>query len=409
MNRKVITLIAFALMVFSFYQCGNKEGSNASTAAAANPTNTAAVSSTAASTSRPAPGAATISGNLANAANLKVFVDQSSVDNTSNRVIGRGEIDGSGNFSVAIPEGFDTGIYRFRVGAQKSNLIFNGGEKNVKISGDLNAINTFGIQVEGSEPSTEFFQMMQGFVTQRPTVEQAKAKLMAAKSPLVSMLGANIMFPATAGLEVAQTKVEIQKMALAKMKSQFPNAQITKDAQKSVATLDSQVKAQLAQQKVRIGEEAPDITLTSPDGKSYSLSQLKGKVVLLDFWASWCGPCRRENPNVVSTYKKYNKEGFEVFSVSLDGIHPRVMPRLKDQAQIDQQMTSAKNKWVQAIEKDQLMWPYHVSDLQHWSSPVAKSYGVSSIPKTFLIGRDGKIAAINPRGAALEPALKKLL
>jgi thiol-disulfide isomerase/thioredoxin len=117
------------------------------------------------------------------------------------------------------------------------------------------------------------------------------------------------------------------------------------------------------------------------------LSDLKGKVVLIDFWASWCGPCRKENPNVVKTYEKYKDAGFTVMSVSLD---------------------SDKAKWLEAIQKDGLVWPNHVSDLGGWQSKVARLYGVGSIPQTILLDKEGKIIASNLRGPALEAELQKI-
>jgi peroxiredoxin len=136
-----------------------------------------------------------------------------------------------------------------------------------------------------------------------------------------------------------------------------------------------------------VGALAPDLAFENPEGKILKLSDLRGKVVLLDFWAAWCRPCRMENPNVVNMYKKYNKKGFEVFSVSLD----------RDKA-----------SWLKAIQDDGLIWPNHVSDLKQWQSQAAKIYGVSAIPSTFLIDKEGKIIAKNLRGAALENALKEL-
>ena len=136
-----------------------------------------------------------------------------------------------------------------------------------------------------------------------------------------------------------------------------------------------------------VGALAPDLAFENPEGKILKLSDLRGKVVLLDFWAAWCRPCRMENPNVVNMYKKYNSKGFEVFSVSLD----------RDKA-----------SWVKAIQDDGLIWPNHVSDLKQWQSQAAKIYGVSAIPSTFLIDKEGKIIAKNLRGAALENALKEL-
>ena len=149
-----------------------------------------------------------------------------------------------------------------------------------------------------------------------------------------------------------------------------------------------------AQSGVRIGDKAPEIVMNDPDGKTLKLSSLKGQVVLIDFWASWCGPCRRENPNVVRVYNKYNKakfndaKGFEVFSVSLD-------------ANI--------NAWQEAIKRDGLVWKYHVSDLKKWKNQAALTYGVTSIPSSYLIDANGIVVAKNLRGPQLDIQLDKLV
>jgi thiol-disulfide isomerase/thioredoxin len=137
-----------------------------------------------------------------------------------------------------------------------------------------------------------------------------------------------------------------------------------------------------------IGKIAPDFEELMTDRKTnLKLSDLRGKVVLIDFWASWCGPCRRENPNVVKIYNRYKDKGFTIMSVSLD----------KD-----------LTKWKAAIEADQLSWPNHVSDLGGWQSKVSRLYEVGSVPFTLLIDQEGKIINTNLRGAALESELEKL-
>jgi peroxiredoxin len=137
---------------------------------------------------------------------------------------------------------------------------------------------------------------------------------------------------------------------------------------------------------IAVGQVAPEIALPNPQGEVVKLSSLRGKYVLVDFWAKWCGPCRKENPNVVRAYKKYNKFGFEVFGVSLD---------------------RNKQDWVQAIEEDGLTWT-HVSDLKFWQSEAARLYNINAIPFSLLLDPNGVIIAKNLRGAALDDKLEEL-
>jgi peroxiredoxin len=137
---------------------------------------------------------------------------------------------------------------------------------------------------------------------------------------------------------------------------------------------------------LRPGSEAPEIALPNPEGEMIKLSDYRGKYVLIDFWASWCKPCRIENPNVVRMYEKYSDKNFEILGVSLD---------------------RQKEKWVQAIAQDKLQWP-QVSDLKFWQSAAAELYNVKSIPFTVLVDPDGKVIATQLRGRALEQKLDEI-
>ncbi len=159
--------------------------------------------------------------------------------------------------------------------------------------------------------------------------------------------------------------------------------------------IDDKLQLESRAEPPKIGEKAPDIYMLSIDRqKTYKLSDLRGKVVLVNFWASMVAQCRFENPNIVRAYNKYKDKklkhgnGFEIFSVSLD---------------------TDVEKWKKAIERDKLSWKYHVSDLKAYESQAAYDYGVKAMPYNFLIDADGKVIAINLKGAELGKTLESFL
>jgi peroxiredoxin len=295
------------------------------------------------------------------------------------------------------------GIYQLKVDEGNQVLLFLDNKTHVQVSGDAKSLpSTYTVKgSKDAEVLRQLTQVMDGSKTQLEDLSKRyNAAGQAGKTD--EMKAVEKEYFTIQGRNNAKLKSLIRKNATSVVSGFAVGAFLNPDEEfqfaDSVAAVQrkanpgspftKELTARLEPMRITAqGALAPEINLPTPEGKTLALSSLRGKYVLLDFWASWCGPCRQENPNIVRAYNKFKDKGFTIYSVSLD---------------------QDKGKWVKAIESDGLVW-HHVSDLAYWNSAAGAAYGIKAIPQSFLLDPQGHIIAKNLRGAALEAKLAEVL
>ena len=327
---------------------------------------------------------------------------------TSSQFVERGtaKTDAQGNFTLKGTLPVNAAVYQLKVDEPNQVLLVLDNKTHLTLSGDAKSLST-SYSVKGSKDSEVIQQLTRTMNASRDQMQRLAQRYNAAgQAGHTDSLAAieqqyNVLQRGTANRAKAVIRRNATSVAAGFATLSFVNPDDDFAFADSIATV--QRKAQPASpftqalterleplRATAIGTAAPEINLATPDGKMLSLKSLRGKYVLVDFWASWCGPCRQENPNVVKAYNQFKDkgQGFTVYSVSLD---------------------DNKDRWTKAIAADGLAWPNHVSDLKKWDNAGAAAYGVQAIPQSFLLDPSGNIIGKNLRGPALEAKLAEVL
>lgn len=333
----------------------------------------------------------------------KIEIVQNRGDN-NDTVVSEIKVNKKGKFSSELTFA-DPDYYLLRLpDGQQVNIIVTGNEEEIKIYGDGKNI-FFHANIVGSEASTKLLELSRYNYEYKSKLDSANQYLRANpdkqrevnqqftpvfeafKGYRQRFMNENATSPALVGVLSTfniQNEFALYEKAVKGLEEGFGESPTVQRIVEEYAVNKKKVEAN---QPLSVGSEAIEIALPNPEGEIMKLSDYRGNYVLIDFWASWCGPCRKENPHVVNLYNEYKEDGFEILSVSLD----------KD-----------SSRWVSAIEQDGLIWEGHVSDLKFWSSEAAQDYKVRGIPFTVLVDPEGKIVATRLRAAQLEQRLKSI-